>query len=155
MGAKELREGLPPVPGFSSASADVIAAMTPEMVFDYLAVRLNGPKVWSWSIKMNLHLTGVPTEATDDPPGAVEDRQYGVDVENSVLHYKRDFFASGSDVQAKMSKTTLDKLQTGDLKPEAAITSGAVVIESGSEQKFKEFWANLDTFDLWFNIVTP
>lgn len=155
MGAQELRYGLPPVDGFTSASSDVIAAMTPEMVFDYLAVRLNGPLVWNWTIKMNLRLTSVPTASTEDPPGAVEDRLFGVDVENAVLHYQDGFFTGTVDVQARMSKTTLDQLQTGALKPHDAITSGKVVIEAGSGQKFEDFWAKLDTFELWFNIVTP
>ena len=43
-GAYELRNGVPSAGGINTASPDTIKAMPPEMLFDYLAVRLNGPK---------------------------------------------------------------------------------------------------------------
>ncbi|MGL5500868.1 MAG: alkyl/aryl-sulfatase, partial [Plesiomonas shigelloides] len=43
-GAYELRNGVPSAGGVQTASPDTIRAMTPEMLFDYLSVRLNGPK---------------------------------------------------------------------------------------------------------------
>lgn len=43
-GAYELRNGVPDAGGTETASPDTINAMPPEMMFDYLGVRLNGPK---------------------------------------------------------------------------------------------------------------
>ncbi len=41
-GALELRNGVPAAGGIDTASPDTISAMPPDMLFDYLAVRLNG-----------------------------------------------------------------------------------------------------------------
>ena len=43
-GAYELRNGVPQGPGVDTATPDTIKAMPPDMLFDYLGVRLNGPK---------------------------------------------------------------------------------------------------------------
>ena len=43
-GAYELRNGIPDVGGINPASPDTIRAMSPELLFDYLGVRLNGPE---------------------------------------------------------------------------------------------------------------
>ena len=43
-GAWELRNGVPKLPPLSTAAPDVIRALTLDMFFDYLGVRLNGDK---------------------------------------------------------------------------------------------------------------
>ena len=43
-GAYELRNGVPKSGGIQTASPDIIRAMPPAMLFDYLSVRMNGPK---------------------------------------------------------------------------------------------------------------
>src|SRR3546814_12072945 len=42
-GAKELRDGVAQLPTPNTASPDIVRSMTPELFFDFLAVRLNGP----------------------------------------------------------------------------------------------------------------
>ena len=56
-GAYELRNGVPSAGGINTASPDVIKAMTPELLFDYLAVRLNGPKAAGKKIGLNVNFT--------------------------------------------------------------------------------------------------
>ena len=43
-GAKELREGVKQLPAPNTASPDTVRAMSLDLFFDYLGVRLNGPK---------------------------------------------------------------------------------------------------------------
>ena len=43
-GAKELREGVTQLPAPNTASPDTIRAMSLELFFDYLGMKLNGPK---------------------------------------------------------------------------------------------------------------
>jgi alkyl sulfatase BDS1-like metallo-beta-lactamase superfamily hydrolase len=54
MGAYELRNGVPKMGGINTATPDTIKAMPPEMLFDYLAVRLNGPKAAGKKIGLNI-----------------------------------------------------------------------------------------------------
>ena len=53
-GAFELRNGVPQAGGINTASPDTIKAMAPEMMFDYLAVRLNGEKAAGKKIALNI-----------------------------------------------------------------------------------------------------
>ena len=73
-GAFELRNGVPKAGGINTASPDTIRAMQPEMLFDYLAVRLNGPKAAGKKIALNLTFTDLK-------------KTYGLVVENAVLNY--------------------------------------------------------------------
>jgi linear primary-alkylsulfatase len=43
-GAKELRDGVKQLPAPNTASPDTVRAMSLDLFFDYLGVRLNGPK---------------------------------------------------------------------------------------------------------------
>jgi alkyl sulfatase BDS1-like metallo-beta-lactamase superfamily hydrolase len=73
-GAYELRNGTPNVKASTTASPDVIKAMTPEMLFDYLSVRLNGPKASGKKIVLNIDFTDIK-------------QPYILTVENGVLNY--------------------------------------------------------------------
>src|SRR3546814_5998383 len=55
-GAKELREGVTQLPTPNTASPDIVRSMTPEMFFDYLGVRLNGPKAAETEAVINVDL---------------------------------------------------------------------------------------------------
>src|SRR5690606_13654088 len=56
-GAKELREGVKKLPTPHSASPDTIRAMDLDLFFDYLAMRLNGPKAADKRIALNFTFT--------------------------------------------------------------------------------------------------
>ena len=61
-GAYELRNGVPKTGGINTATPDTIKAMPPEMLFDYLAVRLNGPKAAGKKIVLNLDFTDLKSQ---------------------------------------------------------------------------------------------
>jgi alkyl sulfatase BDS1-like metallo-beta-lactamase superfamily hydrolase len=139
-GAYELRNGVPAAGGLNSASPDTIKAMSPENTFDYLAVRLNGERATGKKLTLNVHFTDI-------------DRPYALFVENGVLNYARSA-APAADATVSLEKTTLDRIQLGEITPEQAITSGELKVD-GRREALTEFLGLLDKFPFWFNIVTP
>jgi alkyl sulfatase BDS1-like metallo-beta-lactamase superfamily hydrolase len=138
-GAYELRNGVPKAGGISAASPDAMKVMSPQMLFDYLAVRLNGPKAAGKHIGLNLDLTDLH-------------QQYGLVVENAVLNYGEPL--ASADVSLSLSKATLAAIQMKKVSIDEAIASGDLKLE-GQREKLDEFLGLLDTFPFWFNIVTP
>ncbi len=51
MGAYELRHGVPKVEGTQAASPDLIAAMDPDMLLDFVSIRINGERSKGKDIK--------------------------------------------------------------------------------------------------------
>ncbi|QWC90930.1 alkyl/aryl-sulfatase [Cupriavidus metallidurans] len=140
-GANELRNGVPNIRRMQSASPDVVRAMAPEMLFSYMAVRLNGPKAAGKHLVLNVVLTDV-------------DQQYTLEVKHGVLNH----FANATpraDATIKLSKAVLARLQqAGPTSIEQAIAAGELRIE-GKQEVFGQLLGMLDTFPTWFNIVTP
>jgi len=114
-------------------------AKPPDMLFDYLAVRLNGPKAAGKKIGINIDFIDLK-------------QQYGRMVENAVLNYGKPL--ARPDVKLTMSKATLDAIQLKQTTLEQAITKGDLKVE-GKREAFAEFMSLLDTFPFWFNVVTP
>ncbi len=139
-GAYELRNGVPDVATTDTASPDTVKAMPPEMLFDYLAVRLNGPKAAGKNITMNVNFTDL-------------NKEYGLTVENGVLNYAPVPVAN-ANASLTLDKATLDDIQLGNVELEDAISQNKVTID-GQRESFDEFIGLLDTFPFWFNIVTP
>ncbi len=139
-GAFELRNGVPKAGGINTASPDTIRAMQPEMLFDYLAVRLNGPKAAGKKIALNLTFTDLK-------------KTYGLVVENAVLNYSTRP-VDKPDARITLSKATLDSIQLKEKTLEQAVTAEELKIE-GRKEAFGEFLELIDTFPFWFNIVTP
>lgn len=139
-GAYELRNGVPTAGGTDTASPDTIRAMPPEMLFDYLGVRLNGPKAAGKNITLNVKFTDL-------------NKEYGLTVENAVLHYAPQPIPN-ANANITLTKAKLDDIQLGNVKLDDAIKSGDVKID-GQQQSFNDFIGLLDTFPFWFNIVTP
>ena len=138
-GAFELRNGVPQAGGINSASPDTIKAMPPNMLFDYLAVRLNGPKAAGKKIALNVDFTDLK-------------KQYGLAVENAVLNHGKPL--AQPDATITLSKATLDAIQLKETTLEQAAASGALKID-GRREAFTEFLGLLDNFPFWFNVVTP
>lgn len=139
-GAYELRNGVPDAGGTDTASPDTIKAMPPEMMFDYLGVRLNGPRAAGKNITLNVNFTDL-------------NKEYTLTVENGVLNH-----SSGptpkADASLRLTKATMNEIQMGNIKLEDAVTFNEVTID-GNRGSVDEFVGLLDTFPLWFNIVTP
>lgn len=139
-GAYELRNGVPTAGGTDTASPDTIRAMPPEMLFDYLGVRLNGPKAAGKNITLNINFTDLQKE-------------YGLTVENAVLNYAAVPIPN-ANVSLTLDKATLDDVQLGTITMDDAIAANRVTVD-GNRDSFNEFMDLLDTPPFWFNIVTP
>ncbi|AVF75468.1 MBL fold metallo-hydrolase [Vibrio alginolyticus] len=139
-GAYELRNGTPSAGGTNVASPDIIKNMPPEMLFDYLAVRILPEKAAGKAFVMNLNFTDL-------------DEKYSLYVENSVLNHTTKI-AEKPDVSLVLTKATLDDVQLGNITLEKAIADGQIKLD-GNPQVLKDFVGMLDNFNFWFNIVTP
>lgn len=140
-GAKELREGVQELPTPSTDSADTVRAMTPEMFFDYLGVRLNGEKAANAKAVLNFDL--------GDSGG-----KYLVEMENGVLNHTANRQSDNADATVTLTRDTLNKIILQETKLEDAIKAGEVKV-GGNQAKLEEMVSYLDNFPFWFNIVTP
>jgi alkyl sulfatase BDS1-like metallo-beta-lactamase superfamily hydrolase len=139
-GALELRKGVPTGGGTVTASPDTIRAMTPELLFDYFGVRLNGEKAAGKKLVLNITFTDLK-------------QPYSLTVENGALNYSTKS-AAKADATMTLTKATLNKIQLGETTLDKAIAAGDVKVD-GRKEAFDEFLGMMDTFNFWFNIVTP
>ena len=143
MGAYELRNGTPKIPGNLGAnSPDTIQSMPINMYLDYMGIRLNAEKAAGKKFSVNW-----------DVPDLKE--KYTINLENSVLAYRKvDSFKEKADVTMSMTKATLDSIQTGATTVDKEIESGNIKL-TGDAANFKEYLGFFDNFKPDFNIVTP
>ncbi|WP_425834114.1 alkyl/aryl-sulfatase [Streptomyces fractus] len=135
-GADELRHG---IPDFAPTvlNADVLDAMTSDMLLDYLAVRLNGPKAAGHRIDVRLHITDT-------------DERLGISVRHGVL-----VPAAADDApDTSLTRSTLALLCLGALTAEQAHADGSATTE-GDREPLAALLGLCDTFRLNFPIVTP
>jgi alkyl sulfatase BDS1-like metallo-beta-lactamase superfamily hydrolase len=140
-GAAELHHGVGRLPAARGARSDTIRAMPLDVLFDYLGVRLNGPKADGKHIVVNMHFTDTK-------------QKYLVTVENSVLNYSKGKQARDAHCTVTLARADLDAIILGKAKLGQLITAGQVKID-GQAKKFQELLGLLDRFEFWFNIVTP
>jgi len=140
-GAKELREGVKKLPTPNTASGDTVKAMTPEMFFDYLSVRVNRAKAANAHIVLNVDF-GKP------------DGTYLLELESGVLNHTAGVQAQQADANVTMTRDTLNGIILGQTRMADAVKNGSAKV-SGNQAKLDELVSYLDTFEFWFNIVTP
>jgi len=139
--AYELRNGVHAPTTAGTGGADVVTAMTIPMFFDYLGVRLNGPKADGKAIVLNWNFTDVR-------------EQYVVSLENSALTYLPKSQAPNADATIVLTRATLDAISLSKTTFEKEIAAGGIKIQ-GDGKKLAELMSLLDTFEGRFNIVTP
>ncbi len=139
-GAFELRNGTPTSGGAVSATPDTIAAMTPEMIFDYLGVRLNSQKAASKNFVINIDFPELG-------------KQYALTLRNSALTASKRT-SPNADANLTLSKATFNQLQLGQTSIQKALADGKLKV-SGNQAVFADLLAMLDTFPFWFSIATP
>jgi alkyl sulfatase BDS1-like metallo-beta-lactamase superfamily hydrolase len=140
-GAKELREGVAELPTPNTASPDTVRAMTPEMFFDYLGVRLDSAKAADATAKLNIDLGD-------------SDGHYLLELENGVLNHTKDVQADDADATVTLTRATLNDIILRQTTLADAISAGDVDVK-GDQAKLEDLVSSLDSFEFWFNIVTP
>ncbi|WP_034271181.1 alkyl/aryl-sulfatase [Actinospica robiniae] len=141
--AKELRGGLEPLP-FATASPDTILAMPVEILFDFAAVHLNGPRAARAEVRIDF----VFTDAAED-----RDKRWRMWVRRGVLNARR-----GTDPDAQLTVTgARPALVAALLQPAEAekLAAAGQLVLAGDEAALTAYGALLDGFDPDFNIVTP
>ncbi|WP_066741284.1 alkyl sulfatase C-terminal domain-containing protein [Cupriavidus sp. D384] len=129
------------LPTPNTASGDTVKAMTPEMFFDYLSVRVNRAKAANAHIVLNVDF-GKP------------DGTYLLELENGVLNHTAGVQAQQADANVTMTRDTLNGIILGQTRMADAVKNGSAKV-SGNQAKLDELVSYLDTFEFWFNIVTP
>ena len=139
-GAVELRTGNFGTPTVS-ASADVVGAMTVEMVLDSLAIKINGPK--GWDVEASLDVV-----VTDG-----EQPTYHTWLSNGALIYSTAPQPGVAEVSVTGTAKALTKMAVVGFDPAKLTAVGLVV--AGDTAALTRLNALLDPGDPNFNIVTP
>jgi alkyl sulfatase BDS1-like metallo-beta-lactamase superfamily hydrolase len=143
VGASELRNGVRKLPTAETASADTIANMPLDMVFDYMGIRLDAKKAEGQKITLNL-----------DFPDIKE--HHAVYLENSVLNHWPDYADKNADATVTLDRATLNDILSEKTNLEQGIAAGKVRVD-GNQAKFANLVSYLTNLNgsFWFNIVTP
>jgi alkyl sulfatase BDS1-like metallo-beta-lactamase superfamily hydrolase len=139
--AKDLREGVKELPVVDFSSPSTVAAMPFGLYLDGLSTRLDPAK--SSSVVMGINL-----EFTD-----TKDTWYLV-LEYGVLQYYEHRQESSAAVSLSMTVADFVNVAEGETTIEDAIKNGTVNL-TGSQEKFDQFLSLFDSFDAWYNVVTP
>ncbi|ROS73648.1 alkyl/aryl-sulfatase [Cellulomonas sp. PhB143] len=138
-GTTELREGKFGTPTVSAAP-DVISALTPEMLFDAIAIQIDGPRAWDERLTIDVVLTDV-------------DARYRLRLANGALTYSAA--PQQGDAEAVLTTTAraLPTLATGALTAERLTRAGIEI--TGDASVLGRLAALLSPGDEDFSIVTP
>jgi alkyl sulfatase BDS1-like metallo-beta-lactamase superfamily hydrolase len=146
-GAQELRQGPPKIGVPGTLTPDTLKALSTELFFDFMAVRLNGPKADGKRVVTRWDFTDLQ-------------QSYVLNLENATLTYlpvaPATPIAPGDALDARLtlSRATLDQILLRQLSFPAAVQSGAIRVQGDSAKLF-EVLQLLDEFAPTFAIVEP
>lgn len=140
MGAYELRNGVPKVEGVSTASADMVAAMNPELLLDYMGVRLNGPAAVGKHTTLNWQ----------QPDGKV----FGLELRNGVLIYSADRPHAKPDATLQIDKLGFAELLLGGARLDQ-LTGANKATVLGDRAQVEQLFGLLQAFNPMFPIAAP
>lgn len=133
-GALELRDGAFGTPT-TAASTDLLSELTPEMLFDALAIQVDGPRAWDERLAIDVVLTD-------------SGERYRVRLANGVLTYSGRPQRGDADCTVTTTRRALPALATGTLAQ-----TGIEV--TGDETAIARLLGVLSPGDPDFAIVTP
>jgi alkyl sulfatase BDS1-like metallo-beta-lactamase superfamily hydrolase len=138
-GAHELRHGNFGTPTVV-VSPDVLAHLTPEQVFDALAIRVDGPRCGDERVSLDVDLTDTGS-------------RYRLVLRNGALTYTGAPQTATADAVLRLPSTALPGLIAGGTGPEQLAAAGVQV--DGDASAIGRLLAALDEPDPDFAIVTP
>jgi alkyl sulfatase BDS1-like metallo-beta-lactamase superfamily hydrolase len=146
LGALELRQGRPDTAARAPVSPDLVRAMSLDLFFDYLAVRLDGEKAEGQRFVLNwLFPDG------DDP---ARGRRYVLTLQNCALTYLAERQSEHPDATVTLARPVLDRLVLRELTIGDAIDQGLVAI-AGDRAAVARLFGLLDDFALMFDVIEP
>ncbi|KAI9042050.1 alkyl/aryl-sulfatase [Aspergillus affinis] len=138
-GTTELRDGNFGTPT-QSASADVVGQLTPEMLFDSIAIQINGPEAWDQKLAIDVVVTDAGVT-------------YRLWLSNGALIYSTTPQSGTVDVTLRGTTKQLTALAVYGPDPEALEKAGIEI--DGDTGALDTLSSLLDPGDPNFNIVTP
>jgi len=141
VGAMELRNGVPKIPGFNTVNADTLKALNNEMFFDFLGVRLNAAKAEGKTMVINWSFTD-------------SNQRIALNLDNSALTYVAGKQVPNADATVTLARGTLDAVTLQRTTFADAVKAGLVKID-GDPRKLDELMSMLDTFKVMFEVVEP
>ncbi|MEG3613581.1 alkyl/aryl-sulfatase [Isoptericola haloaureus] len=139
-GATELRDGRFGTPTATS-SPDIVGNLTPAMLFDALAVQVDGPRAWDERLSIDVVLTD-----TGD--------RYRLRLANGVLTYSTATQRGEADATLTTTTPALPALALGGATTPDALEAAGMEL-SGDASALRRLTAVLDPGDPDFAIVTP
>ena len=140
-GAKELRDGIKDLPTPRTNGPDFIKAIPLDLYFDFLAVRLNGPKAADKQWRFNFEITDKAEKSL-------------LIVSNGTLHHRANSFDENANASIYMTRDTLDQLNMQTKTLAELVQDGSIEI-NGDIKALQSFFSMLDNFEFWFEIVKP
>ncbi|CAG9188998.1 Putative alkyl/aryl-sulfatase YjcS [Paraburkholderia caribensis] len=141
LGARELREGRDASTQFSNRSRDMVCAITEEMFFDYLAVRVDGLKAQHLKMQIDWRFTDIH-------------RQFTLNLQHGALTWSSSVRGEGAHLHVSMSRQTLNRILCGETGFKDAVATREILLE-GDVALFRALLETLDQFDGDFNVVEP
>ncbi len=140
VGAMELRNGVPKISVGSSANGDTLKAVSNDLFFDFMAVRLDAAKAEGKHLVINWNFTD-------------SNEQFVLTLENSALTHIAGQQAD-ADTTLTLSRAVLDAVTLKQTSISQAMLTGQMKI-TGNRAKLVELMAMLDTFEPMFPVVEP
>ena len=138
--AKELRDGVLK-PNTGTQGADMVRGMSQELLFDFIALRLDHRKTDGMKANINMVFTDL-------------NETWALELSNSVLNNTKGRVLKNPDVTLTLTRPAfLAMLLQGKKLPEL-VQAGQAKVE-GNPQVLGAVFANVQTFDPYFNVVTP
>jgi alkyl sulfatase BDS1-like metallo-beta-lactamase superfamily hydrolase len=141
LGAAELRGGVPPAQGGSTANAELLKGVSIDLAFDFLGVRLNAGNAEGKHIVINWTFSD-------------RNETYVMNLENSALTHRAGKLDDNADAGVKLTRAALDAITLKQRTFLGSIVTGDVSI-SGNPLKLRELFGLLDDFTPDFEIVEP
>jgi alkyl sulfatase BDS1-like metallo-beta-lactamase superfamily hydrolase len=140
-GAADLRNGIKKIAEIKGGKPEIVRAMSLDLFFDYLAVRLNGPKAAGKKAVINFILSDTG-------------EHYVLMLDNCVLQHMKSKQSSEADCTLTLTREVLNDVLTGQSTPVKKILSRELKLD-GKIMALQEVLASLDNFDYWFELVAP
>ena len=137
--ALELRSGIPRGAVPATMSPDVLRALTTEMFFDYLAIRMDGSKVEDVAFIANVRHPDTGEELV-------------VELSNATLTTQPGFQSDVATVSITVDRADLEHVLVGEVTLDELIASGGVALE-GDPTGLQRLMASLVEFDLRFELL--
>ena len=141
LGAQELRQGRPETRRRPAVDPDMLHAMPIELVFDYLATSLNGPRAESARMVINWRFTDTRESLAST-------------LDDAALTYVVGKDATGADATVTLTRPVFEAAILRQRTLADALLRGELAV-AGNAGRMTELMALFDDFDSGFAIVEP